>query len=44
MDRHIQIGRLVPDEHIKHILKLPSQDFYTIEYESGEMKRVKVKK
>ena len=29
-------GILRPNEHIKRILKLPEQDFMTIEYESGE--------
>lgn len=35
--------RLKPSEHIKQILKLPSQDFIIIEYESGERKVLKRK-
>ncbi len=31
-------GTLTHKEHIKQILKLPSQDFITIEYMSGERK------
>jgi len=35
------IKKLTPNEHIKQILKLPSQDFITIYYESGERKLYK---
>ena len=44
MGDHIQIGKLIPSEHIKWILKLPKQDFYTEEHESGEEFRIKKKK
>jgi len=33
-----EIGTITPKEYIKSILKLPSQDFMIIEYESGERK------
>jgi hypothetical protein len=39
-----KIKRLTPDEHIRSILKLSSQEFKTIEYESGERVRIHKKK
>ena len=33
-----------PSQHIKEILKLPSQDFMIVEYESGERKAFTRKK
>ncbi len=44
MGDHIIIGKLTPSEHIKHMLKLPGQDFTTIIYESGEEVRYRKRK
>lgn len=38
------VRQLIPDEHIRRIIKLPSQDFTTIEYESGERVRIHKKR
>jgi hypothetical protein len=40
----LESKKLSPKEHIKEIIKLPSQDFLTVEYESGERKFYERKK